>query len=63
MKKQLKELKKGDIFQKVRKSDNKVYKDYWIKGDYSRELKKYECTRYEDINDSCYLKSNTIVCI
>lgn len=53
----VKELKKGEFFTKKAISypnDNQV----WIRGGYDRELKKYECTRFSDTNDFCYLSGS-----
>lgn len=53
----LKELKKGDFFTKrdiANPSDHQV----WIRGEYDRSEKKYECTRFDDCCDCCYLPGN-----
>ena len=56
---ELKELKKGEFFQRIRngKPSKKVYtKDTWEVG-----YKKFWCNDYEDISNGILLKSNTPV--
>lgn len=56
----LKDLKNGEWFTLKDiefPKDSQVY----IKGDYDRSEKKYECGKYSDISYSRYLKANTIV--
>ena len=56
----LKELKKGDFF--TRKGiENPKEEQVFIRGDYDRESKKYECSRYSDVNDTIFLKGSTTV--
>lgn len=55
----LKELKKGDFFTlkphgEDRVSDSQVY----IRGEYDRSEKKYNCGRYDDINYSRYFSGD-----
>lgn len=50
----LKELKKGDVFRVSEKNNGKVY----IRGDYIRSDKKYECNEYFDYNNYHYFKGN-----
>lgn len=53
----LKELKKGEVFTKkhiTEPKDNQV----WIKGDYDRTIKKYECYRWSDVNCFIYVDGN-----
>lgn len=53
----IKELKKGDFFtKKPIKCPNE--KQVFIRGEYDRELKKYECIRFDDINNVQYLKGD-----
>lgn len=50
----IKELKKGDFFTKKPleyPKDSQV----WIRGEYDRSAKKYECHRFDDVNTFCYL--------
>ncbi len=50
----LKSLKKGDFFTK-KSIENPTERQVWIKGDYDRTEKKYECIRFDDANTVCYL--------
>lgn len=51
----VKELKKGRYF--TRKAiENPTEMQVWIRGDYDREQKKYECQCFGDMNSFCYLK-------
>lgn len=52
----LKDVKKGEYFK--RKADAKKV---FIRGDYVREDKKYECQDFDDINHFVYLKGDTLV--
>ena len=54
----IKELKKGQFFTK-KAIDNPTETQVFIRGDYDREQKKYECVRFDDCNRFCYLKGNT----
>lgn len=56
----VKELKKGAFFTK-KHIDNPTEKQVFIRGDYDRELKKYECIRFDDISACCYLKGSAEV--
>lgn len=54
-KKTIKDLKKGEFF--TRKAiDNPTETQVWIRGDYDRTEKKYECTRFDDICRTAYFK-------
>ena len=53
----LRELKKGDYFTK-KVIDEPTEKQVWIRGDYIRSIKKYECSRFDDINTVCLLKGD-----
>lgn len=53
----VKDLKKGDFFTKKQieePTDNQV----WIRGDYIRAEKKYECANFDDANRYCYLPAD-----
>lgn len=50
----VKELKNGDFFTKKR-IDSPTEKQVFIRGEYDREQRKYECTRFDDICAVCYL--------
>ena len=51
----VKELKKGEFFTK-KPIENPTERQVFGRGDYDRTQKKYECTRFDDINCCCYLK-------
>lgn len=56
----VKDLRKGDFFTKKdtpAPSDNQV----WIRGDYIRSEKRFECIRFSDCNSFCYLPGEKIV--
>lgn len=53
----LKELKRGDFFTKkpiAEPKDNQV----WIRGEYDRAEKRYECVCFDDANRFCYIKGD-----
>ncbi len=56
----LKDLKKGEFFKRVSKKGigNCVY----VKGEYDKSSKTYECYKYNDINSFVYLKGDAVVC-
>lgn len=51
----IKELKKGDFFTK-KAIESPRETQVWIRGEYDRSAKKYECTRFDDASACCYLK-------
>ena len=54
----VKELKKGEYF--TRKPVlAPTEKQVWIRGEYDKSQKKYECVRFDDICQCCYLKGDT----
>ena len=56
----IKDLKKGDFF--TRKAiDVPTEKQVFIRGDYDRAQRKYECQRFDDISACIYLKPETDV--
>lgn len=55
--KTVKELKKGEFFTRKPISDPKDCQ-VWIRGDYIRSEKRYECTRFSDCNSFVYLKAD-----
>lgn len=58
--KTIKDLKKGEFF--TRKAiDNPTETQVWIRGDYDRSEKKYEATRFDDINRTMLFKPSTPV--
>jgi hypothetical protein len=50
----IRNLKKGDFFTK-KPLDNPKESQVWMRGEYDRSQKKYECTRFDDMCTSCYL--------
>lgn len=54
----IKELKKGQYFTK-KAIDEPTEKQVWIRGEYDRSQKKYECVRFDDICQCCYLRGDT----
>lgn len=53
----IKELKKGDYFTKKSieyPKDSQV----WVKGNYDRVERKYECYNFADVNRYCYIPGN-----
>lgn len=54
----IKELKKGQYFTK-KAIDEPTEKQVWIRGEYDKSQKKYECVRFDDICQCCYLRGDT----
>lgn len=50
----IKDLKKGDFFTK-KAVEYPTERQVFIRGEYDRSTKKYECARFDDINRVCYL--------
>lgn len=48
------EMRKGSYFTKKLIEEPKE-SQVWIRGDYDRSRRRYECTRFDDINTVCYL--------
>ena len=44
----IKDLKKGDFFT-LKNIENPTETQVWIRGDYDRSSKTYDCTRFDDI--------------
>ena len=57
MKTTIKSLKKGEWFTK-KDIENPTENQVWIRGDYDRTSKRYECQSYGDINRICYIKGD-----
>ena len=53
----LKELKRGEYFTK-KSIEFPNEKQVFVRGEYDRELKKYECYRFSDINDYVYISGS-----
>lgn len=56
------ELKKGDFFTLKNYGEYPAENVVYIRGEYSRECKKYACYKFDDINAETFKKGNTIVC-
>lgn len=56
----VKELKKGEYFTR-KEIAHPTEKQVYIRGEYDRELKKYCCARFDDINTWIFLKPTTEV--
>ena len=50
----LKDIKNGEFFTK-KAIEYPTDRQVWIRGDYDRSERKYECTRFDDICTVCYL--------
>ena len=56
----VRELKQGEYFTKKQldfPNENQV----WIRGSYDKSLKKFECYRFSDVCDTCYLSGEKSV--
>lgn len=53
----VKELKKGEFFTK-KDIQNPTERQVFIRGEYDRAQKKYECTRFDDASSCCYMKGD-----
>lgn len=58
----LKELKKGNFFTK-KAIENPKESQVFIRGNYDRTEKKYECVRFSDCNDYFYISGEKEVFI
>lgn len=56
----LKDLKIGEYFT-LKPIENPTEKQVFIRGEYDRTEKKYECGRFDDISYTCYLSGKTEV--
>lgn len=61
----IKKLMKGELFLKkeLPEGTEPTAMQVWVRGDYVRSEKRYECYRYGDVNDFCYLKGDKLVSI
>lgn len=57
---QLKDLKKGDYFT-LKPIEYPTEKQVFVRGEYSRESKKYNVVHFDDINHERLLKGETTV--
>lgn len=53
----VKQLKKGDFFTR-KPIENPTEKQVFIRGEYDRSARRYECTRFDDISSQIYLKGD-----
>lgn len=53
----LRGLKKGDFFTK-KPIEFPTERQVWVRGDYNRSERKYECYRFSDVNDFYYIKGD-----
>ncbi len=51
----IEELKKGDFFT-LRPIEEPNESQVWIRGDYDRGMRLYECTRSDDISEVRYME-------
>lgn len=58
----LRDLKKGEFFTRKPIEEPKE-SQVFIKGEYDRSEKKYDCDRFSDISSSIQLKADTVVYI
>lgn len=56
----IKELKRGEFFTK-KPIEYPTESQVWVRGDYDRASKKYECYRWDDVNHTCLIKATTQV--
>lgn len=56
----IKELRKGDFFT-LRPLRYPTEKQVYIRGEYDRSARKYDCGRYDDISYSRLFKPDTVV--
>ena len=56
----LRSLEKGEFFTKKPVEFPKE-SQVWVKGDYVRSLKAYECYKWEDVNHVGYISGKTLV--
>ena len=53
----IRELKKGEFFT-VKQIDNPTDNQVYVRGEYDRSERKYECYKFSDINDYRYFKGD-----
>ena len=54
----IKELKKGEWFTR-KPIDEPTERQVYVRGEYVRDIKKYECWHWDDTNAVIYLKGET----
>lgn len=53
----VKELKKGEWFTR-KQVEFPTEKQVFVRGEYDRSEKKYECWKFEDVNDTFFMDGN-----
>lgn len=53
----IKELKKGDFFT-VKSIENPTENQVWVRGDYDKSERKYECYKWADVNATRFFKGD-----
>lgn len=53
----IKDLKKGEYFTK-KPIENPKESQVWIRGDYDRGTRQYECTNFADICKTCSMRGD-----
>lgn len=56
----IKDLKRGEFFNK-KPIEYPTESQVWVRGEYDRSSKKYECHRWDDVYHICYLKATAQV--
>jgi hypothetical protein len=56
----IKELKRGDFFTK-KAIEYPTESQVWVRGEYDRSSRKYECHRWDDVNRICLMKADAQV--
>lgn len=62
----LRDIRRGSFFHRINKRMGGEYCELstvWCKGEYDRSDKKFECYKYEDVNDFRLLRGDTLVTI
>lgn len=53
----IKDLKCGDYFTR-KQIEYPTDRQVWVRGDYDRSMKRYECSRFDDVNEVRYIPGN-----
>jgi len=56
----IRELKKGEFFT-LKPIENPTEKQVYIRGEYDRSEKRYECGKFDDICETRYFKPDRVV--
>lgn len=57
----LKDLKKGEFFMKGKAGSPKTWRQVWVRGEYDRSSKLYECHRFDDVCDTQFIRGDRTV--